>query len=114
MQAPPYQFEVPHSPSRRHKLVAPYITSAEGLTSPLGRNLTKVWLFHEGPAFPQGSMFSTDRDDLLRSIAPSIIIEDLFENTTMTLCALVTNNPNDSIDEGARELWYMYLASSGG
>ena len=107
--------EEPHSPERRYKLVAPYLTSqdrgsSEGL---VGLNFTPIWVFHEGPPLCDGMMFSTDKDDMLRVMAPSVIIEDFFEDITMTLCQIVSNNSSDQVDDTARELWYMFSAGPG-
>ena len=101
-----YKFEEPHSPiERRYKLVSPFFAGS-------GANFDTVIMFHSGPKLHSGMMFSTDKDDILRVIAESILEEDFFEDITVTLCQMVTNDPHDELDDRARELYYMYSAAS--
>jgi hypothetical protein len=95
----------PHSPIRQYTLVPPYFTGD-------GKEYDSILMFHEGPKFIHGSMFTTDKDDILRVMADSIFEEDFFENITITLCQLVTNNAQDKVDDRARELYYVASYSS--
>jgi hypothetical protein len=99
-------FDQPHSPlERRYKLVSPFFAGS-------GKDFDTVIMFHSGPKLHSGMIFSTDKDDMIRVMAESIMEEDFFENITVTLCQLMTNDPNDVIDDRARELYYMYSAAS--
>jgi hypothetical protein len=95
----------PHAPERRFKLVSPFITGS-------GKDFDTILVFHEGAALHPGMILSTDRNNLIRVMAKSVFEEDFFENITITLCQLMTNDPHDTVDQESRELWYMYSAGS--
>jgi len=100
------KFDEPHSPlERRYKLVPPFFAGS-------GKDFDTVLMFHSGPKLHVGMMFSTDKDDMIRVMAESIIEEDFFENITVTLCQMVTNDPTRELNNRARELYYMYSAAS--
>lgn len=93
----------PSSPSRRYKLIPPYVTGT-------GENFDSILIFHEEPGLHPGMIVSTDKNDILRVMAESIYEEDFFENIAVTLCQLLTNDPKVKMNQGARELYYMYSA----
>jgi hypothetical protein len=95
----------PHAPERRQKLVRPFFSGS-------GKDFETVYMFHEGPELAHGMVLSTDKNDLIIVREASSIEEDFFENITITACQLITKDPLQRINHQARELYYMYSASS--
>lgn len=99
------KFTPPNSGSdREYRLIPPYIVGT-------GIDGTSVSVYYDGPLMHPGSIFRTDKDDLLR-IDRNLVIEDLFENYNVLCCQLVTNNPAGKVDPSGRMIAYMYSTAN--
>ena len=72
-----------------------------------GKDLSPILVYYTGFPLYSGLICHTETYDTLRIMETSFI-EDYYENISIAICRLVTNNPGDVMNPLSKELYWMY------